>query len=336
MNAINRKILSNGPRPSLLNILITMDFDGSTESDSYGSTESDSFGIVSDDSLEDEKKSIDEEADGEEKSSADVKVTKTCPKCNLEIKKIRYTVHVKNCGSQAKCQEVFNGKTCNAKMGSPYNYKVHCRRVEGKRHVAGTCQRLFTIDPFPKWSCPRDGCKYWTRIAELKKYHNESCGNDALVKCLVSTCNQKFKTTKLMKSHLGNISCHSAMERKGVTYTSKNRREITGRKKKKKWQKPSGKRKRVRLLSKKRYAELVLTSVEGGNRLDQSLRSVASDIFEGEGVVIKTSQLRKYLRQRDALNRRYPNANRCRVDSGAGRRPDAFLLLNLPDIKTSL
>ena len=119
---------------------------------------------------------------------------------------------------------------------------------------------------------------------------------------LVSTYNQKFKTTKLMKSHLGNIDCHSAMERKGVTYTSKNRREITGRKKKKKCQKPSGKRKRVRL-SKKRYADFVLTSVEGGNMLDQSLRSVASDIFEGEGVVIKTSQLRKYMRQRDALNK---------------------------------
>ena len=56
-------------------------------------------------------------------------------------------------------------------------------------------------------------------------------------------------------------------------------------------------------LSKKRYADFVLTSVEGGNMLDQSLRSVASDIFEGEGVIIKTSQLRKYLRQRDALNR---------------------------------
>ena len=106
-----------------------------------------------------------------------------------------------------------------------------------------------------------------------------------------------------MKSHLGNIDCHSAIERKGVTYTSKNWREITGRKKKKKCQKPSGKRKRVRLLAKKRYADLVLASVEGGNRLDQLLRSVASDIFKVEGVVIKTSQLRKYLRQRDPLNK---------------------------------
>ena len=59
----------------------------------------------------------------------------------------------------------------------------------------------------------------------------------------------------------------------------------------------------MRLLAKKRYADLVLTSVEGGNRLDQSLRSVASDIFKVEGVVIKTSQLRKYLLQRDALNK---------------------------------
>ena len=100
MIVINRIILSHGPRSSLLNILITMDFDGSTESDSYGSTESDSFDIVSNDSLEDEKKSIDEEADGEEKSSAVVKLTITCPECNLEIKKIRYTVHVKNYGSQ--------------------------------------------------------------------------------------------------------------------------------------------------------------------------------------------------------------------------------------------
>ena len=74
----------------------TMDFDGSTESDSYGSTDSDSFDMVSDDSLEDEKKSIDEEADWEEKSSAVVKLTKTCPECNLEIKKIRNTEHVKN------------------------------------------------------------------------------------------------------------------------------------------------------------------------------------------------------------------------------------------------
>ena len=118
-----------------MNILITLDFDGSTESDSYGSTESDSFGIVSDDSLEDEKKSIDEEADREEKSGAVVKLTKTCPKCNLEI---------------AKCQEVFSGKKCNAKIGSAYNCKMHCNKVDGKRHVAGTCQRLFRIDPFPK------------------------------------------------------------------------------------------------------------------------------------------------------------------------------------------
>ena len=96
MIVINRIILSRGPRSSILNILITMDFDGSTESDSYGSTDSDSFDMVSDDSLEDEKKSIDEEADWEEKSSAVVKLTKTCPECNLEIKKIRNTEHVKN------------------------------------------------------------------------------------------------------------------------------------------------------------------------------------------------------------------------------------------------
>ena len=90
-----------------------------------------------------------------------------------------------------------------------------------------------------------------------------------------------------MKAHLGNTSCHTARERKQVTFPTKNKKPITGRKSCRQWHKVKVKRKKVRLISKKKYVDQIFSHLEEGIDLNSSLRRVSSVIKREDGFLIK-------------------------------------------------
>ena len=145
----------------------------------------------------------------------------------------------------------------------------------------------------------------------------------------------KFKSTKLMKAHLGNPNLHTTSDRSGIEFSNENKR-IVGCRKVRKQKKTVSRRKRVKLNDKKRWVELIYTELgNSDNNIDSSITQVTEIVRAQENSGIKRSQLVHYLAQRERLNRKFPNANRSRVDGG-GRKPDSFLYLKLPEIKRIL
>ena len=260
---------------------------------------------------------------------------KLCSVCKNNIRKIRFADHRTICGPKKMCQESLDGKVCKKMYVSERQHKAHCRLVEGKRHDEGTCERLYKVKPLKKWSCP--SCKYWTRDKSLQKAHSESCKKKASICCPVSTCNKKFKSTKLMKAHLGNSNLHTDADRRGLSFNNKNKKIVGKRKVRVRADRQVVVRKKRRLVQKLSFVKQVLD--RSGNNLNDaeavnaSVDEVLKDLRDGK-IHIRKESIQLYIKQRAQLEAKY-HANRYRLP-GAGISPDSFLILKKDHIERCL
>ena len=113
------------------------------------------------DSVEVKAVDVKEDAKDSEANQTMDKTYRNCSKCMKNVKRIRFAEHFKRCTPTKMCEEKNDdGTVCGVKYNTDRWHKNHCTRVEGKRHKDETCQRLYQVDPFVKWTCPQPRCGY--------------------------------------------------------------------------------------------------------------------------------------------------------------------------------
>ena len=141
-----------------------------------------------------------------------------------------------------------------------------------------------------------------------------------------------------MKAHLGNPNCHTNDERQGIIF--KNKVETKVRERKVRIQKKVvRRRKKVRIKEKLSFVKLVLEQHDlSENRFeiddDKDAVSLVVESLRDQGIILRKDALKRYVQQRDRLQRRYGEA-KYRV-AGAGVSPDSFLVLKKSFIEESL
>ena len=111
------------------------------------------------DSVEVKAVDVKEDAKDSEVKQNMQKSYRRCSKCMKNVKRVRFAEHLKRCTPLKICEETNDdGTVCGVKYNTEKWHKNHCKCVEGKRRKGGTCQRLYQIDPFVNWTCPKPGC----------------------------------------------------------------------------------------------------------------------------------------------------------------------------------